>query len=112
MFHMLTFFDLETGNSIDEFRASLAEFTAHLGEIDLVQSTGPIGRRQRHEVMDTDGERDHEYYFTLSFRDRAQCDRAVEYVLRHEEPGESLHNAVYSGVSGAPEPIFTCWEDL
>ena len=109
MFHMLTFFDLRPGLSIDEFRQSLTEFTEHLAEIDLVQSMGPIGRRQRHEVMDTDDERDHEYFFTLSFRDRAQCDRSVEYVLRHEEPAESLHNAVYSGVR---EPIFTCWEDL
>ncbi len=109
MFHMLTFFDLKPGKSIDEFRQSLAEFTAHLSEIDLVQSTGPIGRRQRHEVMDTDDERDHEYYFTLSFRDRAQCDRAVEHILRNEEPAESIHNAVYSSVE---DPIFTCWEDL
>ncbi len=109
MFHMLTFFDLEPGLSIDEFRRSLAEFTAHLREIDLLQSMGPIGRRQRHKVMDTDDERDHEYYFTLSFRDRAQCDLSVEYILRHEEPAESLHHAVYSGVH---EPVFTCWEDL
>ena len=109
MFHMLTFFDLKPGISIDEFRRSLAEFTAHLSEIELVQSTGPIGRRQRHEIMDTDSERDHEYYFIVSFRDRAQCDRAVEYILRHEEPADSIHNAVYSGVQ---EPIFTCWEDL
>lgn len=109
MFHMLTFFDLRPGLSIDEFRVSLDHFTAHLREIDLVQSMGPIGRRQRHEVMDTDAERDHEYYFTLSFRDRAQCDRSVEYVLRLEEPAESLHEAVYSGVR---DPVFTCWEDL
>ena len=109
MFHMLTFFDLKPGKSIDEFRQSLVELTAHLSEIDLVHSAGRIGRRQHHEVMDTDDERDHEYFFSVSFRDRAQCDRAVAYVLRHEEPVESIHNAVYSRVQ---EPIFTCWEDL
>ena len=109
MFHMLTFFDLKPGVSIDEFRQSLAEFTVHLSAIDLLHSAGSIGRRQRHEVMDTDGERDHEYYVTMSFRDRAQCDRAVEYVFRHEEPTESIHNAVNAAVH---EPIFTCWEDL
>ena len=109
MFHMLTFFDLEPGISIEDFRESLVKFTTHLSEIDLVQSTDRIGRRQRHDVMDTDGERDHEYYFKISFRDRAQCDRAVEFVFRHEEPTESIHHSVYSGVR---EPIFTCWEDL
>jgi hypothetical protein len=109
MFHLLTFFDLKPGLSIDEFRQALADFVAHLSEVDLVQSMGPVGRRQRHKIMDTDDERDHEYYFTLSFRDRAQCDRSVDYVLRHEEPTEALHNAVYFGVR---EPVLTCWEDV
>ena len=94
---------------MDGFRQSLTDFTAHLGEIELVHSTGPIGRRQRHEVMDTDSERDHEYYFITSFRDRPQCDRSVEYILRHTEPAESIHRAVYSSVK---DPIFICWEDL
>jgi hypothetical protein len=109
MFYMLTIFDLKPGVSIDEFRNSLDEFTLHLREADLLQSTGPIGKRQRHEIMDTDSERDHEFCFTMSFRDRAQCDLAVEHVLRHEEPTESIHGAVYSSVH---DPIFTCWEDL
>ncbi len=109
MFRMLSCFDLKPEISMDGFRQSLADFTAHLREIDLVDSTGPIGRRQRHEIMDTDSERDHEYYFITSFRDRAQCDRAVEYILRHNEPVESIHKSVYSSVKN---PIFICWEDL
>jgi len=78
-------------------------------EIDLMDSTGPIGRRHRHEVMDTDSERDHEYFFIISFRDRAQCDRAVDHIYRHTEPAESIHKAVYSSIA---DPIFICWEDL
>jgi hypothetical protein len=109
MFRMLSCFDLKPEISMDGFRQSLADFTAHLREIDLVHSTGPIGRRQRHKIMDTDSERDHEYYFITSFRDRAQCDRAVEYILRHDEPVESIHKAVYSSVK---DPVFICWEDL
>ena len=109
MFHMLTFFDLKPGTSIDEFRQSLSAFIAHLSKIDLLQSSGPVARRQRHKIMDTDSERDQEYFFVVSFRDRARCDLAVEHLLRHEEPAESIHNAMYSGVH---EPIFTCWEDL
>ena len=109
MFHMLTCFNLNPEISIDQFRQSLADFSAHLKEIDLVHSTGPVGRRQSDTIMDTDTERDHEYYVIVSFRDRAQCDRAVEYVLPHKEPVESIHKRVYSTVK---DPIFICWEDL
>jgi len=109
MFHMLSCFNLKPGNSIDEFRRSLGEFVAHLEEADLVDSSGPVGRRQSDTIMDTDTERDHEYFLVMSFRDRAQCDRAVEYVLPHKEPVESIHKAVYSTVE---DPIFICWEDL
>ena len=109
MFHMLTSCDLKPGVTIDAFRHSLAEFTAHLLAADLVHATGPVGRRQRHDIMDTDSERNHEYYFIMSFRDLAQCDRAVEYIFRHEEPAESIHNALTDNVQ---DPIFTCWEDI
>ena len=109
MFHMLTCFNLKPGISTDAFRHSLAAFAEHLSEIDLVHSTGPVGRRQSDTIMDTDTERDHEYYVIVSFRDRAQCARAVEYVLPHKEPAESIHKAVYSTVKDA---IFICWEDL
>ena len=109
MFHMLTCFNLRPETTIDEFQHSVAEFTAHLVEIDLIHSTGPVGRRYRDTIMDSDLERDHEYFFISSFRDREQCDRAVNYVLPHEEPVESIHHAVYSKVK---DQIFICWEDL
>jgi len=109
MFHMLSCFNLKPEFSVAEFRQSVAEFTSNLENIDLVQSTGPIGRRQSNTIMDTDNERDHEYFFIMSFRDRAQCDRAAEYVFSHEEPGESIHKSVYAMVA---DPIFICWEDI
>jgi hypothetical protein len=109
MFHMLTCFDLEPEASLDEFREALARFTRHMKDIDLVERTGPIGRRQRHPIMDTDDERDHEYYFIMSFRDRFQCDRAVEYILPRKQPVESIHSAVHTRVK---DPIFICWEDV
>ena len=106
---MLTCFNLGPEFTIEEFRQSVASFTTHLKSMGLVDSASPIGRRQRHPIMDTDSERDHEYFFIMSFRDRAQCDRAVEHILPHEEPGESIHKAVYSKVR---DPIFICWEDI
>ncbi len=109
MFHMLSCFNLKPEFSIDEFQRSLAEFSTQLEAVELVRHTGPIGRRQRHPIMDTDGERDHEYFFVMSFRDRAQCDRAVEHIRLCSEPSETIHKAVYSKVK---DEIFICWEDL
>ncbi len=109
MFHMLTCFNLKPEITMDEFRRSLADFTKHLQDSDLVHSTSPIGRRQSDTIMDTDSERNHQYFFITSFRDRTHCDQAVDYLLPHKEPGESIHKAVYSKVK---DPIFICWEDL
>jgi hypothetical protein len=109
MFHMLSCFNLKADISIDEFRCSLTEYTVHLLELDLVDSTGPMGRRQANTIMDTDDERDHQYFVTMSFRDRAQCDRSVDYISGHQQPGDRIHQEVYSKVL---DPVFICWEDL
>jgi hypothetical protein len=109
MFHMLSCFNLEPGIKIEEFGDALSAYTAHLRTLDLVESNGPIGRRQSNTIMDTDDERDQQFFVTMSFRDRAQCDRSVEYILAHEEPGHSIHKDVYSRVV---DPVFICWEDL
>lgn len=91
------------------FRHALDELTLHLQGSDFVHSTGPVGRRQSDTIMDTDDERDHEFFFIMTFRDREQCDRAVDYIRPHEEPAESFHDAIYTMVA---DPIFICWEDL
>jgi len=110
MFHMLSCINLKSDISIAEFRDALAEMTAFLQSKDLLQETGPIGRRIRHPVMDTDAERNHEYFFVMSFADRAQCDQAVAHVYRHEDPGHSIHQAVFDAV--ADDAVFICWEDV
>ena len=109
MFHMLSCFNLQPETSIDEFQLAFAKFATHLKDSGFIHSTGPIGRRQSDTIMDTDSERDHEYFVVMSFEDRAQCDRSVEYILPHKEPADSIHKAVYSKVA---DPVFICWEDL
>ena len=109
MFHMLTCFNLGPDDTIAGFERSLRDFTAHLQSCQLIHATGPVGRRQRHPIMDTDGERDHEFFFIMSFLDRAQCDKAVEYILPREQPAEASHKAMYKKVR---DPIFICWEDI
>ena len=109
MFHMLSCINLAPGVTIEEFRKSVAIFTTHVEDLGIADSTGPIGRRQRHPIMDTDSERDHEYFFVISFRDREQCDRAVRCLQSREEPGESIHKAMWSKIA---DPVFICWEDI
>ena len=107
MFHMLSAFSLKDGETLAGFQAAVDALDAHLRERDLVVETGPIGERVRHPVMDTD-ENNHQYYFLMSFRDRAQCDRAVALFYEREAPTDDLHLAVWKRVL---DPVFTCWQD-
>ena len=109
MFHMLNCFDLKPDVTIDDFQASVDAFMAHVRSAGLAESMSAIGRRQRHPIMDTDSERDHEYFFILSFRDRDQCDRSVEFITGDKEPEKSIHNSMNSKITNA---IFICCEDI
>ncbi|MDH3474208.1 MAG: hypothetical protein OEM59_11000 [Rhodospirillales bacterium] len=109
MFHMLSCFDLKPGEDIGVFRRAYADFVAYMKSADLVEDSGPIGRRQSDTPMDTDSERGHEYFVIMSFRDRKQVDAAYAYIRQHVEPGESAHNQVYGKVEN---PVFICWQDL
>ena len=86
MFHMLTCFDLKPNHSIEEFQKSLAYYTAHMHELDLVESHSPIGLRQSDTILDTDDERKQKYFMIMHFRDREQSDNAVAYIKNLEEP--------------------------
>ena len=109
MFHMLSCFNLAEGSSLEQYEGYVARFTAELKASGLVHSIGPIGRRQRHPVMDTDDERDHEFFFIISFEDREQCDRAVAEVFRHEGSLDDAHASILGPVA---DPVFICWEDI
>ena len=84
-------------------------------ELDLVNSVSTIGRRSRHPIMDTDKERNQEYYFTMTFRSRQQCDQAVNYIQTGNRSSDSSveqdldHHFVGLNITDA---IFTCWEDI
>lgn len=109
MFHMLTCFDLKPNVTIEEFSRSVKLYEQHMRELHLTRSMGPIGERKRDTIMDTDDERDHQYFFISTFENRAQCDEAVNYILRHENPGDSIHKDVYSKVKNQ---VFICWQDI
>ena len=109
MFHMLSCFNLKPGEDIAAFQRTYADFLAYMKSAGLVENGGPIGRRQSDTPMDTDAERDHEYFAVISFKDRAQVDAAYAVIMKHLEPGDSSHNAVYRKVE---DPVFICWQDL
>ena len=109
MYHMLSCFNLKSGVTLGGFQKSLEQFSTHLEQAGLVHKAGAIGKRHHHEIMDTDHERDHEYFFILSFEDRSQCDRSVEHIQSGVAGTESKHNAVFSKIS---DPVFICWEDV
>ena len=77
-------------------------------QLDLVVETGQVAERRRHPIMDTDDARSHQYFFTMSFRDVAQCDAAVRHIQAHHADPDQIHRAVYGLIV---DPIFTCWED-
>ena len=54
MFYMLTAFNLREETTLEDFESALRTMSAQLSEEGLLESTGPIGRRHRHPVMDTD----------------------------------------------------------
>lgn len=109
MFHMLSCFNLKPGENAETFRSAYDDFVDCMKGLGLVADSGPVGRRQPDTPMDTDDERDHQYFAIMSFRDRAQVDAAYAYIMKHVEPGESSHNGVYDRVKN---PVFICWQDL
>jgi len=106
---MLTCFDLKPKHPIEEFKKSLAQYTAHMHELDLVEGHSPIGLRQSDTILDTDDERKQKYFMIMHFRDREQSDNAVAYIKNLEEPSKSLHTNAYSKTKNL---IFISWEDI
>lgn len=109
MFHMLSCFNLKPGENIETFRKVYGDFVADMKSINLVEGTGEIGERQSDTPMDTDEERNHQYFVVMTFKDRAQVDASYEHILKHVEPGEASHNGILEAVE---DPVFICWQDL
>ena len=109
MFHMLSCFNLKPGEEIGAFRSAFRNYVDEMKRIGLVESTGPVGNRQSDTPMDTDDERDHEYFVVMSFRDREQVDAAYAHIMHHAGPSDIAHDSVYTKVM---DPVFICWQDL
>ena len=108
MLYLHTYFDLSPDVSLEDYQKVLDAFSADMLDRNLIQSTGPIAERCLHPVMDTDEERGHQYFFTMTFTDREQCDAAVSHIKAGNTSSDPVHRAVYKDIIC---PIFTCWAD-
>ncbi len=108
MLHLHTSFDLAPDVSIADYQKALDEFSEDMLARGLLQSTGPIMERCHHPVMDTDEDRAHQYFFVMTFADRAQCDAAVAHIKAGDTDSDPIHRAVYKDII---HPIFSCWVD-
>ena len=108
MFHMLSCFNLKPGQSLDDFSSALESYAGHMIELGLLHSVGPVGVRQRDTILDTDDDRPQGFYMLMHFEDKAQSDRAVDYIESANPVADRLHRQLYGK---AQDMVFTCWED-
>lgn len=108
MFHVLCCFDLRPEYQLANFRRAFEDFTVHVQENDLVEACSPVGFRQSDTILDTDSERDHQYFSIMSFRDRSQADAAVAHIGKNGMSADATHHIAYSMVD---DPVFICRQD-
>ena len=108
MFHMLSYFDLKKGCTLKDFKAALHRYSEHMQEIDLIAGIDPVGIRHSDTILDTDDDRDQQYFFLMNFRDVAQSDAAVAHIEAAVEPSATIHSDMLSLIENAR---FICWRD-
>jgi len=108
MYCMLSCFNLNPGVTEAEFSKAREEFFVHLCDLDLIDSIGPLCKRDRDTPMDTD-DRLQQYYYLSSFVDKEQCDRSYQYILENQGIKHPLHAAV---ITKTCDEIFICYAEL
>jgi len=109
MYHMLSCFNLKPDVSVEAFTLSLKSFFDHMHSIEMVHSIGPLCKRDSDTPMDTDSERNHQYYFVTHFVDKAQCDHSYRYIAENHGLKNTQHAAVYQKVV---DPVFICYDEI
>ena len=79
MVHLLSAVKLKPSVSSAAFAETIRQLSASLDQQQLLSTTGPIGKRFPHPVMDTD-EADLDTFFVMSFESRAPLERAVAHM--------------------------------
>ena len=106
--HLLSAFNLRPGQDIHAFTEAYGTFVRELYEAGLIVDARPMGRRVSDTPMDTDEERDHQFFTILTFRDRAHMDGAYAHIEARMRAVTGEHAAMYARTANQ---IFTCWQD-
>ena len=107
MVHLLSAVKLKSSVSATAFAEAIRQLSASLEQQRLLTTTGPIGKRFPHPIMDTD-EADLDSFFILSFENRAQLEEAVAHMTGSEDLSADKHRQLWDQLDSYR---FTCWED-
>ena len=107
MVHLLSAVELKSSVSAGAFAEAIRKLSASLQEQQLLTTTGPIGKRLPHPIMDTD-EADLDTFFIMSFENRAQLEEAVAHMTGSEDLSAETHRQLWQQLDSYR---FTCWED-
>ena len=107
MVHLLSAVKLKPSVSAAAFAESIRQLSASLKQQRLLSTTGPIGKRFPHPIMDTD-EADLDTFFIMSFESRTQLEAAVAHMTEPEALSTDHHRQLWNQLDSYR---FTCWED-
>ena len=107
MVHLLSAVKLRSSVSATAFAEAIGQLSASLEQQQLLATTGPIGKRFPHPIMDTD-EADLDTFFIMSFENRTQLEAAVVHMAGSGDVPADTHRQLWSQLE---KYRFTCWED-
>ena len=107
MVHLLSAVKLKPPVTAATFAETIRQLSASLEQQQLLSTTGPVGKRFPHPIMDTD-EADLESFFIMSFEDRAQLEEAVAQMSGSAGLPAETHRQLWDQLDSYR---FTCWED-
>ena len=107
MVHLLSAVKLKPSVTAATFAETIRQLSASLEQQQLLSTTGLIGNRFPHPIMDTD-EADLDTFFIMSFESRAQLEEAVAHMTGSEDLSADTHRQLWGQLDSYR---FTCWED-
>ena len=107
MLHLLSAIKLKSSVSAAAFAEAIRQLSASLEQQQLLTTTGLIGERFPHPIMDTD-ETDLDTFFIMSFENRAQLEEAVAHMTGSAGLSAETHRQLWGQLDSYR---FTCWED-
>ena len=107
MVHLLSAVKLKPSVTAATFAETIRQLSASLEQQQLLSTTGPIGKRFPHPIMDTD-QSDLDAFFVMSFESRAQLEEAVTHMTGSEDLSSETHRQLWDQLDSYR---FTCWED-